>query len=457
AYDDGKYIWVTTYGAGVQKFDKVKHTFTGITTKEGLPNDAVYSVIPDDNGKMWIATNNGLAAYNLQTKAIQIFTTQDGLPENEFNGYSGYRSNSGKIFYSTLNGVISINRRIDVSNPYSPNIVFTHFEANHAKKDSIFNCYNTSAIELPPGFNSINIRFAALSFAAPSKNLYKIKLTGYDNDWINLKNNNEVRYTQLPPGRYVFNVMATNNSGKWSSKVLSFKITVLPFWYQTVLFRLLLILIGCAVVYASYRYRVSQLLKVEKMRRRISSDLHDDIGSTLSSINIYSNLAKEEKDNIFYIDTIQQYTQNIIGNLDDLVWSINPKNDGIATMADRMRSFAEPVLAAKGIRCKFTDDVNDHLKLTLEQRNSLFLGYKEMVNNVLKHSKCSNCTINFSTKGKSVSIVVEDDGEGFSVPNLNGKRNGLKNLDYRAKQLKGNFIIKSEDGKGTRAELQIRT
>ncbi|MEJ7741737.1 MAG: two-component regulator propeller domain-containing protein [Nocardioidaceae bacterium] len=134
AYDDGKFIWITTYGAGVQKFDKVKHTFTGITTKEGLPNDAVYAVIPDDNGKMWISTNNGLASYNIQSGAVQTFTTQDGLPENEFNGYSAYRSNSGKIFYSTLNGIVSINRRIDVSNPYSPNIVITHFEANYKKR-----------------------------------------------------------------------------------------------------------------------------------------------------------------------------------------------------------------------------------------------------------------------------------------------------------------------------------
>jgi signal transduction histidine kinase len=192
------------------------------------------------------------------------------------------------------------------------------------------------------------------------------------------------------------------------------------------------------------------------MRQRISRDLHDDIGSTLSSINIYSNLAKEEKDNTFYIDTIQQYTQNIINNLDDLVWSINPKNDGIATMVDRMRSFAEPVLAAKGIRCRFTDDVDYNLNISLEKRNSLFLAYKEMVNNVLKHSNCSSCNINFCTKGKTVSIAVEDDGEGFSMENLNGKRNGLKNLDYRAKQLNGKFIINSEDGKGTRAELHAR-
>ncbi|HYH16863.1 MAG TPA: two-component regulator propeller domain-containing protein, partial [Flavisolibacter sp.] len=116
AYDDGSAIWVTTYGAGVQKWDKVKRVFTGYTTTEGLPNDAVYSVIPDNYGRLWMGTNNGLAVLDPKSGKIRTYTTKDGLPDNEFNGHSAYKSASGKLFYSTLNGIISVSPFLENSN-----------------------------------------------------------------------------------------------------------------------------------------------------------------------------------------------------------------------------------------------------------------------------------------------------------------------------------------------------
>lgn len=118
---------------------------------------------------------------------------------------------------------------------------------------------------------------------------------------------------------------------------------------------MLVVLAVGAFFYGLYRYRLAAVLRVERLRRKISSDLHDDIGSTLSSINIYSEIAKKEKENAFYLETIQLHTQNIISNLDDLVWSINPKNDTVSILAARMKSFAEPFLAAKNIACDFVE------------------------------------------------------------------------------------------------------
>ncbi|MCW3080304.1 sensor histidine kinase [Segetibacter sp.] len=449
AYDDGKYIWISTYGAGVQRFDKQKRIFKAYTSANGLPNDAVYAVLPDDDGRLWISTNNGLGLLDTKSGNIQLYTTQDGLPDNEFNAYAGYKSNTGLIFYSTINGIVSINPSLTAVNPYNAKVVLTYIGANNGNRDTTSNTYKNTSYTFPAGYNAVIFKFAALSFAAPDKNNYKVKLEGLDKEWLFLKNVNEVRYPKIPPGKYTFVVQASNNNGKWSTRSLRVNLTVLPFWYETWWFKLLVVLAVASLLYAFYHYRISQILKLEKFRRKISSDLHDDIGATLSSINIYSELAKSEKDNRSYLDSIQQNTLSTINSLDDLVWSINPKNDSIEILIERMRFFAVPFLEARKIRCEFLSDKEpEDSEISLEQRASLYLAFKEMINNVVKHAESTFCSVKIIQKGRSFSIEVKDNGKGFSIEKINGHRNGLKNLRERAKENNGRFEIISKPGQG---------
>ncbi|HEX8676971.1 MAG TPA: two-component regulator propeller domain-containing protein, partial [Segetibacter sp.] len=228
AYDDGTNIWLATFGAGVQKYNKRTRLFSGYTVKDGLPDNSVYAVIPDDKGNLWLPTNNGLAVLQIQTGSIKIFTTEDGLPHNEFNAYASYRDSSGNIFFSTLNGIVNTKPELIIDNPYPPKIVLTYLEASSKETDSVFNVHLKTNVAVPAGFNSLYFQFAALSLAAPAKNQYKIKLENFDKDWIELKNQNFRRYTNMRPGWYTLKVMGTNNSGKWSDKPLSLKIYVTP-------------------------------------------------------------------------------------------------------------------------------------------------------------------------------------------------------------------------------------
>ncbi|HEX8461464.1 MAG TPA: triple tyrosine motif-containing protein, partial [Segetibacter sp.] len=449
AYDDGRYIWLSTYGAGVQRLDKQKKTLKAYTSQNGLPNDAVYSVLPDDFGRLWISTNNGLASLDPLSESVQSYTTQDGLPDNEFNAYAACKSNSGLIFYSTLNGIVSINPSLTTANPYNAKIVTTLFAASNGQKDTTFNTNKTTSFTLPAGFNAAIFKFAALSFAAPEKNNYKVKLEGVDKEWILLKNENEIRYPKLAPGKYTFVVEATNNNGKWSNNRLSVDIIVLPFWYQTWWFKMILIVAAITMLYTLYRYRIAQILKLEKFRRKISNDLHDDIGATLSSINIYAEMAKTEADNEGYLDTIQAHTINTINSLDDLVWSINPKNDSIDALIERMRSFAIPFLDARKIKWDFmVENETSTIPIPAEQRTGLYLAFKEMINNVVKHSYGTTCAIEILQKGKSFRIKVKDNGKGFNPNKINKQRNGLKNLKERALENNGYIEMISTPGNG---------
>ena len=449
AYDDGRYIWISTYGAGVQKFDKKKRSFTALTSSNGLPNDAVYAVVPDGQGRLWISTNNGLAAFDIKTENITVYTTEDGLPDNEFNARAAFQSHTGNIFYSTINGLVSIGPSLTAVNPYNPQITLTYAVANNGERDTVVNTYRKTTFTFPAGFNYVTFKFAALSFAAPAKNQYKVKLEDFDKEWTLLQNENEFRYPNLPPGTYTLVVMGSNNSGKWSDKTLSVKVTILPFWYQTWWFKLLLALLAAAALYAAYQYRINQIVREEKLRRKISGDLHDDIGSTLSSINIYAELAKNNNDNKGYIDIIQQHTRSTINNLDDLVWSINPNNDNLDVLTERMRSFAQPLLSDNYIVTDFKIQIEEAgIAVAVDKRRSFYFAFKEMVANVVKHAGCTFCAIRIEQKGAHFSIEVKDNGKGFRMESVNNQRNGLHNLRRRALENGGAFKIVSAPGKG---------
>jgi nitrate/nitrite-specific signal transduction histidine kinase len=344
-----------------------------------------------------------------------------------------------------------------VSNPYSPNIVLTRFRANGQKKDSLYKTHNVFNYEVPPDLNSITLRFAALSYAAPEKNIYQVKLEGFDQNWINLNNENEITYSQLQPGNYQFKVRATNNSGLWSKKQLNIEFTVLPHWYQTWWFLMFIALLTAAIIYFLYIYRIRQLLKVAAMRQKISSDLHDDIGATLSSNKIYTKLAKESPDKNKYLDLIENNVNTVIKSLDEMVWSINPKNDTAWALREHIESYACPILAASNINCHFISNLKDaDLTITPKQRRHLFLSTKEMINNVTKHSNAKNCYINFSKVSRYLYIEVKDDGMGFNKEQANITRNGLHSLSFRAKDVGGRFSVESEEGKGTTVRMIIK-
>jgi signal transduction histidine kinase len=251
--------------------------------------------------------------------------------------------------------------------------------------------------------------------------------------------------------------MGTNNSGKWSNKVLTVRVRILPYWYQTFGFKLLMLFFIAAILYGIYKYRVQQLIKMAEMRQKISGDLHDDIGATLSSNKIYTTLAQQAPDNKKYIKLIEENTNSVIKSLEEMVWSINPKNDTVSALAAHMENYAKPLFLATKINCQFISNLKDiHIPITPKQRRHLFLSFKEMVNNVIKHSRCNNCYINFSKKGNYLYIEVRDDGQGFEKEKINSTRNGLHNLAFRAKEVKGRFIIDTEQKKGTTVRTMVK-
>ncbi len=208
------------------------------------------------------------------------------------------------------------------------------------------------------------------------------------------------------------------------------------------------------------RYRIMnrarRMLELEKMRNHIARDLHDDIGSTLSSINIMSQLALQENGNAGnHLKKIANHSANMMEKMSDIVWSINPKNDSLEQVVMKMKEFSAEILEPKNIDYSFhIEDSIYSLKLDAEKRKNIFLIFKEAVNNAAKYSEGNNVTISLSVKNHQLYLTVRDNGKGFN-PALGTTGNGLRNMEDRAVTMNGKLIRASEPGTGTEIQLEI--
>lgn len=217
-----------------------------------------------------------------------------------------------------------------------------------------------------------------------------------------------------------------------------------------------------SVTYLFYRYRINELLKRQAIRNKIAQDLHDNVGSTLSSISVYSQVAKiyhqqnKQEQLQQTLEKIGETSGEMVAEMGDTVWAINPRNDHMSTIIQRMESYAKPLLQAKNIYFNFTYDPSiPALDLQMDKRKNFYLIFKEAINNALKYSNCKTLNADIHLQHHQVELKVKDDGEGFDLSkmqvaaskSLSG--NGLKNMHMRAKEMKAAFTIESEPGKGT--------
>ncbi len=203
--------------------------------------------------------------------------------------------------------------------------------------------------------------------------------------------------------------------------------------------------------------KIKRRAEIETMRNAIARDLHDDIGSTLSSINILSQLAtREQGDNATkHFNKIAEQSGRMMESMSDIVWSISPGNDSLAQVVAKMKEFAAEILEPKNINYRFTgEDSLTGTELSLDKRKNLFLIFKEAVNNAAKYSGATDLEISFVRQGNTLSLTVADNGGGFE-PEYVKAGNGLKNMKDRAQALKGRFDFVSRLRQGTRIALEV--
>ena len=307
--------------------------------------------------------------------------------------------------------------------------------------------------------NSFSLYFSSLSYINRDKLIYYYKMDGIDENWQRADRQKLVNYSLLPPGKYVFNVYCENIDGVRSRDITTLIIHIKPPFWKTWWFLSLMGLAFFGLLYFIHRLRINRILAVENLRNRVARDLHDDMGSTLSTINILSTMAKSKlnTDNVRvseYLGKISDNSQRMMEAMDDIVWSIKPMNDSMQKITARMREIATSVLEAKDIDLDFrTDPSIEEVKMDMEARRDFFLVFKEAINNIAKYSHANKAQVHLALHHHRLIMIVQDDGIGFDIDKADG--NGLGNMYKRAASLKGRIQIQSKPGEGTRITLNI--
>jgi len=436
-------------------------TIQKISSDEGLPANNINSIAVDDQQGIWLGMLGNLARYNIRKSIFTTFSQKDGVINSNFQPGAALKISGDRMIFGTFRDIVAFNPKDVRPSIAPPDVNITDFKLfnTYLPPDSIL---ALDKVRLKPNENSITIEFAALSFLQKDKIIYYYRLNGIDKDFQRVENSLSANYKLLPAGNYTFQVFCENAEGTASKNVTTLHIFIEPPFWQTWWFILLIVATIAALIYVAHRIRVNRILDMEKVRTRIARDLHDDMGSTLSTINILSEMAKmkvqQDSDKTSeYLNKISDNSTRMMEAMDDIVWSINPMNDNMVKITARMREFATGVLEAKDIDFNFRVDAAVlETKLDMEQRRDFFLLFKEAVNNLAKYSQCRHADIEISIQGSALYMKIADDGIGFDVHNAD-IGNGLTNMRKRASNIGGNLNIDSRPGEGTIIRFRLHS
>ena len=452
-------LWISTYGNGLNFYDAHAKSISHIKNS----SDLTEGIQADEKGNIWMICNGHLHKYDPSTQAYSCYE----LPSARRNGIKGYmyKDNQDNMYAAGMNYYISFRPETVAAINMEPAVWLMDFKVNDR---SCAELLENKVIRLKHDENFFSIEFSAPEFSGDNLE-YSYQLEGADKEWIESNRRNYASYSGLSAGEYVFRVKATNWRGCDSDKISSIRIIIVPPFWQTWWFYLLSLLLVAGIFYAIYRYRIQEYLKRQSIRNRIALDLHDNIGATLSSISIYSQVARVYQDQQEgqqlrgVLDRIDKTAGEAIDEMSDMVWAINPKNDDMHNIVARMQTYAQPLCAAKAITFEFSSD--DHIeKLNMEmiQRKNIYFIYKEAVNNALKYSGCTKVEVLLILENYVFRMVVRDNGKGFDVNALRSgssrslSGNGLGNMERRATEIRGVLAIDSRPGQGTVVELSFR-
>jgi signal transduction histidine kinase len=461
-----KYLWVATAN-GLVYMEKKTGICRVFNTGHGLPDNRIYSMAFDLDGDLWLGTGRGLSRLDTATKTFTNFTQSDGLVNSEFNRNSAMVLEDGMMLMGGIDGLdYFYPDQVPKSNS-APKPILAMVRNNNRMVD----------ITQPGDFSFeqdyLTFHLSAKPIWLAAEQTFQYRLVGVDDTWKDLSNSNLVQYPTLRPGSYRFEFRIASQQ-----ETVSYEFTIHPPWYQSIWFRILVFMAFAGIVAIIARMvfvrRIAKLayenelirLKAEKEktlakeRERITADLHDDVGATLSSLQIYGELAKnmlseEPEKGKELVDKIQVQSRELLSRMSDIVWSMKRPQDGNYTLASRILNYASELLTTKGIQLHVS--IGEELEEKIVQpdvRKNLLLMIKESLNNIAKHSKATEASLDLKQKGEIVVLKVQDNGVGFDIQQIN-EGNGLRNLQKRGKDLGGETQVLTQKGKGTTIILEF--
>ena len=269
--DHAGFLWVGVFAGGLSRFDPKQETFVHFTEKDGLPNNTVYGILPDEQGHLWLSTNKGLARFNPETHFFTNYDDRDGLQGNEFNVGAYHKGQSGHLYFGGTAGMTTFRTEVAETNQTVPPVVLTTFKKLNEDLSEAYPLAHKDTLNLSYRDDVISFSFAALDYWAPEKNQYAYKLEGFDEAWITLGTKREVTFTNLDPKTYTLRVRGSNNHGVWNEEGFALRLRIAPPFWSTWWFRLLVLGGLVAMLVAGYKSRTRSIrLRNKKLEIEIA-------------------------------------------------------------------------------------------------------------------------------------------------------------------------------------------
>jgi signal transduction histidine kinase/streptogramin lyase len=471
-------VWIASSASGIaycEEPNAERPKLSNISTSEGLSSNNATCVTEDNFGRIYVGTGRGVNRLDRETGRVKAFTTADGLVENSVNLCE--RDKNGALWFGFLHGVSLFVPEPDIQTAPPP-IFISDVIVNGTvfRKLSELGNAVVENLNLAADQRQIQINFFALGFSTGETLRYQYKLD--DTDWSSLSALRTVNLN-LSPGAHRFLVRAVNAEGVSSTIPALVSLSIArPVW-QRGWFITLSVLLMAVGLFSFYRYRMARLREVnaalleanvaeenlrkskeerlrelELVRKRIASDLHDDIGSSLTQISLLTEVVNQRIDGSDEgvtrpLTMIANSSRELVDAMSDIVWAINPQKDHLSDLTQRMRSLISELSTFSSIRFSFRMLPLDlDVPLGANLRREIFLIFKESVNNIVKHAGATEAELEFRVEGNQLFLSVMDNGRGFDLAQENDGH-GLISMRTRAESIGGKFDLVSAAGKGT--------
>ncbi len=445
-------IWLGTTN-GLSMLDPQTRKIITYTTYDGLASNIVAGIQPSDEGGFWISTFDGLSYFDPERATFRSFSTTDGFSHHEFNRLSFHGDQDGNLYFGTVNGLNIFRPESLLKKEQTHRIRLDRYVRFDSRFDSLFvrdtGLVNLKKIVVPPQTDYFQLDFFLPFYLNPEQNRYQVWLEGKEDGWTDLGNQNFVKYHSLPAGNYTLHVKALDPNSNPTVEVYTLNIEVKPYFYETFGFWALITLLISGLIYAFTRYRLTQQLRLEQLRTKISSDLHDELSGLLTGIAIQSEImlldTKDQKRSE-KLQRMASSSRKAISKMSDVIWSVDSRKDKIQNLIDRMQEHVEEILLPLGFTYQLdVGSINPQARISPTIRQEVYFIFKEAINNIAKHSNGDRVEIFLGNKTTGFLLSIWDNGTGSDIQQKSIS-NGIVNMRMRAHRIDGELHLKNGVG-----------
>ncbi|MEM7788437.1 MAG: two-component regulator propeller domain-containing protein [Bacteroidota bacterium] len=415
-----------------------------------LPASTVYGIAPvgDD---LWLATPRGIARYRPEARALVVYGEDDGVRTVEFNRRAVHRAPDGRLHLGGIGGLTSFDPEAFDGAAAPPPTFVTGVRASSARGETALDASGT--LRLGPEVQAVAVEVAAPAPSGARGLRYAYRLDPLGDTWVEV-DEPVIRLAGVPPGRYTFRARASRGDGVWGDAA-ALPLVLRPPWYATFWFRIVALAAGLALAAGAVQIRIRAVRREERMRWRIASDLHDDIGSGLSSVALLAERVRDRaplaETEARQLTSVSRAARSMVESLREIVWFVDPAHERPGAFAARARETATALLGARVIV-----EAPARLRLDaapLSVRRDVFLILKEALHNAARHAPEAAVRVSIAEAAGDIILAVTDDGPGFD-PASETPGTGLRSLRQRAEALRGQIDVQSTPGHGTTVTLR---